>query len=75
MTIYKSDNGGKPQFYHLPTSTNLTLAGFSLSADPTKFMAVFFLLLEEDDTVLADPAALTTAEPASMQPPPPPPAP
>ena len=54
---------------------NLTLAGFSLSADPTKFMAVFFLLLEEEDTVLADPAALTTAEPASMQPLPPPPAP
>ena len=54
---------------------NLTLAGFSLSADPTKFMAVFFLLLEEH-TVLADPAALTTAEPASMPPlPPPPPAP
>ena len=50
---------------------NLTLAGFNLSADPTKFMAVFFLLLEED-TVLADPAALTTAEPASMPPPPPP---
>ena len=45
------------------------MAGFNLSADPTKFIAVFFFL--EEDTELADPAALTTG-PVSPPPPLPP---